>query len=608
MIDVFKSFKKLNIGKIKRNYKDEGTRYCFDVLTKKQIAGYYIQLACFRHLRDLERSLNGELNYDYNLKAVQSILSFAAICPNVDTGKPTQLMPWQEFILSQIFGWRDALGNKRFSRVLLSVARGQGKTYICSIISCYSYLVECSGLSNQDLMVASNISEQAQKLFGYVRTMMQFLIDKPFKKVVEALEIEPQYNRVIQRKGGNILRQMSAESGKFDSYHFVSAIFDEAGETEHSEVTKKITSGQVKVRNKQFIQISTAYPDPTVPFKQEEDVVIQSIEKDDGKAEEQLCLIWCQDSKEELNQPQTWVKSNPLLDLESDREVLLNGLFTEKGNAELLGAIDSFINKNLNLWLTVKSDAYVSLEDYKETVIESFDIKGREVYIGFDASLSSDNTAFGFVFPYETDEGEQRYHLMQHSFIPFKMLGNIESKEKSDGIAYRDLANQGLCTITNDPRGLIDLDQIYDWLLDFVEANQLKVKLFAYDRMRVNRLTQLLEQNTSWDILDLAQTSMVLSESIKFIQDSFIRKVVTHYNDLIMEKALLNAEVEEVSNGGLAIGKKKRSFKIDVVDALIDAMYQGMYHFDDLQKTDNPYDKLSNEELEAMILGGKIGF
>ncbi|WP_423372955.1 terminase large subunit domain-containing protein, partial [Melissococcus plutonius] len=239
-------------------------------------------MACLRHLRDLQHSLDDEsFKYNYNLKAVQSILSFAAICPNVDTQEPTKLMPWQEFILCQMFGWRDELGNKRFSRVLLSVARGQGKTYLCAIISCYSYLVECSNLSNQDLMVASNITEQAQKLYGYVKTMMQYLLDGPFKRLKNELEIEPQHNRIIQRKGANTLRQMSAESGRFDSFHFVSAVFDEAGETEHSEVTKKITSGQVKVKNKQFIQISTAYPDPTVPFKQEEDTLLKIMENDD---------------------------------------------------------------------------------------------------------------------------------------------------------------------------------------------------------------------------------------------------------------------------------------------------------------------------------------
>ncbi|MGK9302920.1 terminase large subunit [Melissococcus plutonius] len=607
MIDVFEEFNKLDKARIKKQFKDPGTAYCFAILNKKQIAGYMIKMACLRHLRDLQHSLDDEsFKYNYNLKAVQSILSFAAICPNVDTQEPTKLMPWQEFILCQMFGWRDELGNKRFSRVLLSVARGQGKTYLCAIISCYSYLVECSNLSNQDLMVASNITEQAQKLYGYVKTMMQYLLDGPFKRLKNELEIEPQHNRIIQRKGANTLRQMSAESGRFDSFHFVSAVFDEAGETEHSEVTKKITSGQVKVKNKQFIQISTAYPDPTVPFKQEEDTLLKIMENDDRSGDEQLCLVWCQDSKDELDEPRTWEKSNPLLGLSDQKDLLMNGLLTERNTLQLLGQGDSFLNKNLNLWLTVKSDAYVSLEDYKETTIKDFDIKGKDVYIGFDASLSSDNTAFGFVFPYEENE-QKKYYFMQHSFIPYKLLGSIEGKEKSDGLAYRELAKKGYCTITNDPTGLIDLDQVYDWLLEFVEANQLKVNLFAYDAARTNKLTQLLEENTIWDILNLKQTSMILSESIKCLQDCFIRRQATHKEDLILEKALLNAEVEE-NKGGLVIGKSKRSFKIDVVDALIDAMYQGMYHFEGFTKSDNPYDKLSNEELEEMILTGKMVF
>ncbi|MGK9343933.1 terminase large subunit, partial [Melissococcus plutonius] len=565
MIDVFEEFNKLDKARIKKQFKDPGTAYCFAILNKKQIAGYMIKMACLRHLRDLQHSLDDEsFKYNYNLKAVQSILSFAAICPNVDTQEPTKLMPWQEFILCQMFGWRDELGNKRFSRVLLSVARGQGKTYLCAIISCYSYLVECSNLSNQDLMVASNITEQAQKLYGYVKTMMQYLLDGPFKRLKNELEIEPQHNRIIQRKGANTLRQMSAESGRFDSFHFVSAVFDEAGETEHSEVTKKITSGQVKVKNKQFIQISTAYPDPTVPFKQEEDTLLKIMENDDRSGDEQLCLVWCQDSKDELDEPRTWEKSNPLLGLSDQKDLLMNGLLTERNTLQLLGQGDSFLNKNLNLWLTVKSDAYVSLEDYKETTIKDFDIKGKDVYIGFDASLSSDNTAFGFVFPYEENE-QKKYYFMQHSFIPYKLLGSIEGKEKSDGLAYRELAKKGYCTITNDPTGLIDLDQVYDWLLEFVEANQLKVNLFAYDAARTNKLTQLLEENTIWDILNLKQTSMILSESIKCLQDCFIRRQATHKEDLILEKALLNAEVEE-NKGGLVIGKSKRSFKIDVVD------------------------------------------
>ena len=47
-----------------------------------------------------------------------------------------------------------------------------------------------------------------------------------------------------------------------------------------------------------------------------------------------------------------------------------------------------------------------------------------------------------------------------------------------------------------------------------------------------------------------------------------------------MEKALLNAVLREDSVG-IQVDKTKATLKIDVVDAIIDAMTQAMYHFEE---------------------------
>lgn len=224
-----------------------------------------MKLAAYRQLRDLQCVEDSTYNYPYyyDVEKCQQVLNFADICPNVDTGEPVPLMDWQNFILCLMFGWREIkTGNKRYGSVIISVARGQGKTYLMSIIACYSYLIETMGLDNQDLMVTSNITDQARKIYGYISTMMNKIIDKNvvFNELKKQTDLDVQYNKVIQRKTNNRLLQLSAESGKFDSYHFLFAVYDEAGETNHSVVTSKITSGQVKVPNSQFTQISTAYP------------------------------------------------------------------------------------------------------------------------------------------------------------------------------------------------------------------------------------------------------------------------------------------------------------------------------------------------------------
>nr|WP_153551249.1 terminase large subunit [Ligilactobacillus murinus] len=146
--DVLGEYSKLDFSKIRENYTDTGTKYCFSVLDGEIVTGYLIKLACFRHLRDLQRQNTADFEYVYDIREAEKLLKFASICPNVDTGEPTKLMEWQKFIFCMLFGWRNAEGGKRFSRAIVSVARGQGKTYLMAILMCYSYLIESIGLGN----------------------------------------------------------------------------------------------------------------------------------------------------------------------------------------------------------------------------------------------------------------------------------------------------------------------------------------------------------------------------------------------------------------------------------------------------------------------------
>lgn len=122
--DVIGAFHQCDFTNVRHKYDDSGTRYAFAVLEEKVVSGYLIKLAAFRHLRDLQRAESGDFHYHYNLNEVNKILKFAKIAPNVDTDEPTALMDWQKFIFSMIFGWRDNKNLKRFTRVILSVARG----------------------------------------------------------------------------------------------------------------------------------------------------------------------------------------------------------------------------------------------------------------------------------------------------------------------------------------------------------------------------------------------------------------------------------------------------------------------------------------------------
>lgn len=609
--DVIGAYRSNDWSDIRKNYQDPGTAYAFKILDGDIIAGYKIQLACFRHLRDLQRQGQDDFPYIYKVSEAKKLLRFASICPNVDTGEPTKLMAWQEFILSMLFGWRNENGGKRFSRAIVSVGRGQGKTYLMAILTAYSYFIESIGLSNQDYLVTSINFKQTNKLFGYIKSMMKQVIQKePFKSLANEVDLGLHNDQVIMKASNNILRAISAESGQYDSFHFTTAIFDEIGEIKTREAVSKIVSGQVKVSNRQFIQISTAYPNPNVPFREDQEILQQAMEDDSNRdADTYLCLVWSQDSLDEAFQPETWVKSNPLLDLESEHDNLLKGLMDKRDSDLLSGNLADFQVKNMNMWLNADSNSFLNLDDIESAVIPKFDIRNRQVYVGVDYSLFSDNTAIAFVYPYADEDNNPKWHIEQHSFIPWQQAGSLEAKEKKDGMNYRELAEQGYCTITSHPQGLINDDQVYQWLINYIEDNQLDVIFFGYDAMGITKVIKALELNTSYPLQPIRQRTSELKDPTKFLQTLFIEGNVTRLDDPIMRKALLNAVIVE-DKIGIQVSKTTASYKIDVVDAIINALYQAMFHFEDYGlPNDRAYmvDHMSQEAVRKWLMSDESG-
>lgn len=580
--DVEGAFNSIDFSFVKSKYKDDATKYCFDVLENPiRQTGYLEKLHCFRHLRDLQRQNTKDFPYYYDVSEFEKALKIASVIPDVDTHELLPLMDWQKFIIAEINGWKDQNGERRFTDIHISVGRGQGKTQIAAIQLCKAYLVDTLGFTNKDFLVTANTSDQSSKLFGYVKKMMAKVIEiEPFKTLAKNTGLDLQANQIIQKKTNNKIWKISYEADKYDSTHNVLAIYDETGALKTYDRMTDITDGQSQVKPyHQFIKISSAYPDPTSPFHDEQKKMQHIMEKDyERKGDNSLCLIWSQDDLDETYKPETWAKSNPLINLsEEEKERRTGNLIKQRDQAILNNTLHKFQNKNLNLWLKQDVASYLNLKDVEAATIKDFEIDNRSVFIGFDYSMFSDNTAIGFVYPY----GDNQYYLQQFSFIPWQAAGSLEAKENQDGIAYH--AFPEYCQITAHKDGIINPEQIYNWLLDFVGNHNLNVKFFGYDRFgsyQVKNIVESLNANTSWNIMDIQQRTSALANPTKFLQELFVTHKATIPDDPIMKKALLNAVIKS-DKIGIQVDKDKATLKIDVVDAIIDALYQAMYYFDD---------------------------
>lgn len=597
-------------SEIFKTYRDPMTKYAFAVLEGKQVAGEKIRLACFRHLQDLLRQDTDDFPYHYDLDVAHRILNFAAICPDVDTGEPLPLMLWQQAALCDSQAWRDKNDERRFHYVVFSVARTNGKTYLTNILLAYDYIVASQGLYNQDLGYVAPIGKQSQKGFRYIKlTFIKLEQLGPFKKMFKAEQIKPLDDIVRSKKTMNQLVRLSHESGQLDSYHFRLIVSDEAGDDQHiskiSANNEKATTGQVQTADSQFWQISTAYPNDASPFYKDETMVAEAMRHDDQRElDDYLALVWEQDGEAEMQKPETWEKSNPVLALPDKHDSMLASLISERDKSMATGKVADFLNKNLNIWLTVKQNSYIEKRDIDMAVVDEppIDITGRDVYLGWDLSHFSDDTAIAAVFPYEGDDGEPAYFIMEHSWVPTaRAQTNIAVKEKQDGINYRAAEQLGFATVARNRFGLINEEEVYTWLLDFVEQSVLKVKYFCYDAWATNDIVSKLDKLTDWRMMPIRQGTQSLDHPTTKFRELMIRHRVQYLNDPIIKYALGNAILKQ-DNNGVKVDKDRATAKIDFVDATIDAMYRAIWHYSDAKPDDDKKDKspfagMDNEDI-----------
>lgn len=567
-------------------YKDPATTYAHKVMNGEVLAGYKMKLAMFRHLKDLQKAeeKSADFPYHYELKEVKYILAFAQLCPDVDSGYPLPLLLWQQALLALAVGWRREDGAKRFYKVIVSVARTNGKTYLVNILMMYSYLVEVQGHYNVKLLLSAPVSAQLATGWNYLMLTANRLRELPeFKKQFIDEKIDVQETQIRARKNRNLIEKQSTEAGNFDSSHYATAILDESGSDRiDPAVIARISSGQVQIPNHQFIQISTAYTNPDVAFRKTQIDITESLEKDIYSKQDTLMLVWEQDDVSEINDPSTWIKSNPILSMTEKYDSMITSIISEKETALAAGRESDFISRNLNTWVQDVSMSFLTVEDIEDAVIETppFDMTGRDVYIGWDYSVKADTTAFIFAFPY-LENGEEHTYIHHFSFIPTAVTnGDIYMKEKQDKLPYRKAQKEGHALISNLPSGDIDDDVVYDWLLSFIDENQLNVLGFVYDQYRVTQLIKMLEANTDLPLLSLKQNFMKLTEPTKALRKAFNQKRIHYLQDDILQGALYHATLRE-DNNSIMVDKNKRTLKIDAVDALVNTYSEIPYHFKD---------------------------
>lgn len=585
---------------------DPALRYAVDVVTDKVIAGVKMKQACERHISDLRRIGNDpEFPYIYDEKEAEKIIKFAMLLKDVSSGEPFVPSPYQQFIFALIQGWRNPKTNgMRFKNIFISMARTNGKTQLLSAYALYNFLFGFPKI-NRRLAVTSIDIAHTSNLYKYMTFNWSQLEQNVFKKLAREWGIEFNRNEMRIDTQSTSMKRLSAQGSPSDSDHYTTGIVDEYhlfGEGQR-EFINSMTSGMVNNPLAQMFYISTAGLDPNAPMFEDYRRYSKYLENGNwNEIDKDLVLIWEQDDADEAYLHETWQKSNPLMELPAMHDNLVEGMITERDSKASQGKLSDFIVKNMNLWQNAKDNAFLPIDLIQKSIIDDFKMFGRDVFIGFDYSQTNDDTALAFVFPYIGSDGKQKFHLYQHSWIPLSKAGSIEAKEQRDNINYRDVEAKGFATITRDRFGLIDEDEVFNWMLNFIETNELNVKAILYDQWGTGRVIRRLDEiKEEYLIIPVRQGIKSLNEPTKFLQNSFIKHNITMLDDAAMQQALVNSVIVS-DNNGIKIDKNVNSQKIDIVDAIIDALFEGQFYFTDFtnveeKATKSPFGNMSDDEI-----------
>lgn len=543
-------------------YKDDAYEYCLLVLTGKYITCKETKQACVRHLKDLKRiDEDLDFNYVYKPKRALKVMKFVEALPDTK-GKFHKLGLFQKFIIASVRGWfTEDIDTLRFKKVNITMSRKQGKSILVSGLVLYSFLFDREPKEGRQIFCAANDKKQASIVFNMVAKQMQWFVSKhtEIKKDVKKVREE-----LKNLKDDSYVMPLSRDTGAIDGFEPFLAVIDEYHAAKTNEMVELIESGQGNLLQSLIFIISTAGFNLNSPLYTEELPYSYEILNGDYQDDEYFTIIYKQDSEDEWQDKATWAKSNPLINESYELKELLEDYLSKRIAAGTKkNTMFKVLVKNFNYWMQASEESYLDFNDWKKNETD-FDVSGTKTYIGLDLSRSDDLTAVSFI---HLDEVKKQYYVTSHSFVGTK--GGLQAKCERDMIDYNQLSKDGFCTITDLQSGVINSNQVLDYMERYILDNQLKVQAICYDPHAIHGfLAEIERRRWGYELIEIRQGSQTLSNPVIDFRLKVIDGQIKHHRNPLLDIAVKNA-VAKNTNDSLMIEKKLNREKIDPVMSTI---------------------------------------
>lgn len=548
---------------------DELIQYSKDCIADTRHVCQKHRWACERFLKDLKKSGTKDFPYIFDEEKALRFFEWAALhkhTKGVLAGEPIEFTPIQRFIFGNVYGWvHQDTGLRRFRKAYWQVARKNAKSQSLAIVGDYELMALGEPMS--EVYIGATKSMQAKIIYNEVVAMLKRC---PLLKG----KWHESYGVIRHPKSDSILRALSKDDGKTgDGLNPQCGLIDEYHAHPTDEILEVINTGMVARRQPLLFIITTAGTNFGGPCYRVEYPLVEKILDPslDFDVADYFCMVNELDRDQEGNliddvkDEECWVKANPIA--ATYPEGLANIRSKLASALESPEKMESFLTKNMNLWVNQSAMSYMDMAKWKErgAITEiPVDTYGRSAYVGIDLSKRIDLTAAGIILPIDVD-GIFKYVVRAHGFIP---EDTVAVHEKTDKVPYRAWAKAGYLTIT--PGDVVDYRFIEAWIHETTDDLGVNVKELCYDPYNATHFAQDFDAQGITTV-EVRQGMRTLSEPTKAFREEAYRGNILHEPNPLLDWAVSNAVTKRDHNENIILDKEKSTNRIDPIAAVINA-------------------------------------
>lgn len=474
-------------------------------------------------------------------------------------GKPFILELWQKALVAATFGIvHKTTGLRKYTEVLLMVARKNGKSTLSAAIGLYMQIAD--GEPGAEVYALASKKDQAKIIWSEAKRMVK-------KSPVLLRRNKPLVAELVAEFNDSFFKPLGRDSDTLDGLNVHCATMDEIHAWTDDNLYDVVVDG-TSAREEPLIFITTTagtVREHIFDRKYDEAAnVLNGYGDDEGYKDEHLLpVIYELDNRKEWTNEECWIKANPGLGTIKKTDNLQAKVEKAKINSML---VKNLLCKDFNIPETTK-EAWLTFEEANNT--QTFDVtelKPRYGIGGADLSDTTDLTAAKVIFMVPGDP--HKYQLSMY-WIPEDL---VEKHIREDKVPYDLWIEKGY--VRTCPGNKNHPKYVTEWFKEIRDELDIYLPWIGYDAWSAKYWVEEMQGEFGAEsMIPIRQGKQTLSGPMKNMKSDLQKNMINYNNNPVDRWCLCNTAIDIDKNDNIQpIKTSNPRRRIDGTAASLDAL------------------------------------